>query len=109
MNQDELATLLFAAAQSRAASRGLRLGDGAHHQIRYFADQGASRILAQSPNADAATPVVSEAAKAFDRLIDEMASAASTIPGYESLHPNVIGEQTLAAAMSKLCPLFPIC
>ena len=45
----------------------------------------------------------------FRMLIDLMIEESGTIPGYQSRHPYVIGEQTLSRALSKICPLWPIC
>jgi hypothetical protein len=48
-----------------------------------------------------------EAIDNFEALIDEMAEAAKSIPGYEYEHPDSIGEITIEKALDKLCPLWP--
>ena len=107
MNRDDLTKNLIAAAEQRASTHGMRLGPGADNDIRRFATTGASQMFA------AHTPPepqkIEEAKAAFERLIDEMVLAASEIPGYRAAQPGIIGEQTLARALSRLCPLFPIC
>lgn len=108
MERDQVATALFAAAERRALAHGVRLGQGADHDIRSFAHKGADRIFSQyGPTPPAAA--ISEAEQAFAKLVDEMLSAASEIPGYRAKHPALIGEETLARALARLCPLFPIC
>jgi len=109
MNRDDLAKALFAIAEQRAKTHGMQLGHGADGDIRRFAETGADRILAQVPDVTALDPTVVNAQMAFEKLIDEMVRAATEVDGYSAANPNIIGEQTLARALSKLCPLFPIC
>jgi len=109
MNRDELAAALFSTAQRRAAAHGMQFGQGADGDIRRFADTGADRILSQNPEATRGHPTVMAAHVAFETLVDEMIRAANEIEGYHAAYPMTIGEQTLARALSKLCPLFPIC
>lgn len=103
MDRDHLERALWAAAERRAAMHGVRLGQGADNDIRQFARTGADRIV----GSDGEAVKASEAA--FEKLIDEMVSVASEIPGYREAHPDTIGEDTLRWALSRLCPLFPIC
>ena len=42
-------------------------------------------------------------------MISTMIRASTEIRGYSKRSPNVIGEETLGWAQSRLCPLFPIC
>jgi len=109
MNRDDLAKALFATAERRAEKHGMHLGQGADIDIRGFAESGADRIMAQGPDITAQNPAVLNAHAAFEKLIDEMVRAATEIDGYREAYPATIGEQTLARALSKLCPLFPIC
>ncbi len=109
MNRDDLVRELWAAAERRADVRGVRLGQGADADIHRFAHTGADRILAAHPHVTAHDKVIEDATAAFAKLIDEMVSAASEIAGYRDAYPDTIGEQTLAKALSRLCPLFPIC
>ena len=98
----QLASRLFATAEQRARFHGRTLGDGAEQFIRDHAEIGAAAILQNNAAID-------EVSQAFERLIDEMVKAVDEIPGYADAHPNVIGEQTLSLALSRLCPLFPFC
>ena len=108
MDPEFLARQFVEAAQRKAESYGVRLGEGADQGIREFARTGAERILQQPAGAvqDAQTLA---AVAAFERLVEEMVSAREEIPGYAISRPGVIGERTLAHALSKLCPIFPIC
>jgi hypothetical protein len=109
MNPNDLAKELITAAERRASMYGMQLGHGADADIRQFARTGASQMFAAHPTPEPPTQMVEEAKAAFERLIDEMVLAASEIPGYQTAHPGTIGEETLARALSRLCPLFPIC
>lgn len=111
MDQNELSGRLFAAAVGRAASRGLRLGPGADSDIRGFAASGATLVMARvaAEGEPRAPALIAEAHSAFETLVDTMAAAAAEIPNYQEFQRGVIGEQTLAIALSRLCPLFPIC
>ena len=109
MTPDDLANELFSAAEHRASMHGVQLGPGADSDIRQFASTGASQMLAAHPAPGPPMQMIEEAKAAFEKLIDEMVSAASEIPGYHAAYPGIIGEQTLARALARLCPLFPIC
>lgn len=109
MDRDQLSAHLWNAAQRRAAKAGVRFGQGADSDIRTFAHRGADLILGSHPNVGLNEPMVRDAEAAFERLVDEMVAAASSLPGYRAQNTNTIGEQTLALALSRLCPLFPIC
>jgi hypothetical protein len=108
MNQHELAETLVSAAEKRADAHGMKFGEGADGDIRRFARTAAERLCSDTAGGPP-TDVISTATGAFERLVEEMVSQASQIDGYAAAHPGVIGEQTLARALSKLCPLFPIC
>lgn len=109
MNSDELAGILWAAAERSTEKHGMQLGPGADADIREFARTGAARILQEHPDATPNDQVTKDAEAAFEKLIDEMVVSASQIAGYRKAHPGIIGEQTLSKALSRLCPLFPIC
>jgi hypothetical protein len=109
MDRDGLAIALFSVAQRRAAAHGVQLGQGADGDIRLLAEAGADQILRQLPQVTSEHPMVKDAQAAFEKLVDEMVRAANEIEGYRIAYPRTIGEQTLAQALSKLCPLFPIC
>ena len=91
-----------------AANRGYRFGRGAQ---AFFDDKSARQ---------AATAVMGKQQRYFERarrkirgnfrlFIDRMIEESKTIPGYSKRHPGVIGEETLSAALSSVCPLWPIC
>jgi hypothetical protein len=98
----QLEARLVAAAEQRAKFHGKTLGDGAEQFIRDRAEVAAEAIQRNDAAVDDVRP-------AFEKLIDEMVKAVNEIPGYADAHPNVIGEQTLSWALSRLCPLFPFC
>lgn len=98
---------LFAAAEASAKRQGMRLGHGADTDIRRYAKQAADQIAALSATDQQLK--LAEGERAFVRLVEGMVEAAVEIPGYRESYPDIIGEQTLAAAMAKLCPLWPIC
>ena len=109
MKRDDLEKALWTAAERKAQMHGVRLGQGADADVHQFARTGADRILQAHPEVVPNDRVVKDAEAAFEKLIDEMVSAASEIAGYREAYPDTIGEQTLARALSRLCPLFPIC
>ena len=109
MNEKDLTDILFAAAERRARSSGVRFGQGADNSIHQFAQQGAQRILEQQPQVNRRDSIISQAESAFEKLVEEMVRASAEIEGYRLSNPNVIGEQTLTLALSRLCPCFPIC
>lgn len=98
---------LLAAAQARAASLGLRLGEGATYHIRDRAVAAATGLA--RPTEDPAD-AEARATAAFEDLVDAMAAARAEIPGYAEGHPGVIGEDTFWHVLaSAFCPRFPIC
>jgi hypothetical protein len=109
MDRDQLSSLLFQAAESRAKAHGTQLGQGADADIRGFARTGAERILTGLTDPVLSNAAITDAQAAFVTLVDAMVEAASEIPGYRDAHPAMIGEQTLKRALARLCPLFPIC
>ncbi len=108
--RDDLANALFRAAERAAATHGVRLGHGADGDIRRFAQTAADRLLADGGGRVSLTDrAASDATAAFTRLVEEMVLASSQIPNYRERHPGIIGEETLARALARLCPLYPIC
>lgn len=106
MEKEEIAKKLMAAAERRAATQGVQFGPGAYQDIRNFANRSAERMVS---DAGANNESVATAEAAFEKLVDGMVSAASEIAGYKEAHPGVIGEHTLADALPRLRPLYPIC
>jgi hypothetical protein len=96
---------LFTSASRRAESQGYHFGPGADQFFRQTSDEAATKIVSAGGTED----LIKAGEVAFDRLVDEMIAASRSIPGYAARHPDVIGEETLAKALSRLCPLWPIC
>jgi hypothetical protein len=96
---------LFRAALEYAERRGYVIGDGATGDIENFAIKAALDIEQRKLGENG----MSEAERAFEKLIDNMIEEARQIPGYAIQRPNIIGEQTLARALNRLCPLWPFC
>jgi hypothetical protein len=91
-------TTIYERAVEYAQKRGYRFGDGADAMIRSHAMQAGEQIARMS-----------EASRAFEKLIDAMIEAANEIPGYKLDRPHIIGEQTYGKALGKICPLWPFC
>ena len=113
--ESDLASQLFEAAAARSRQHGLKLQPVVTGQLRELATTGAKNILvaantkptdAQEAYARAAVRVATESMTA---LIDEMTSARFRLPNYLDSHSDSMGEQTLTAALSVLCPLWPFC
>lgn len=109
-DRDEIALRLFGAAHARADTAGVHFGDGADAVIRDMSAKAATEILRQA----AATGVAPDALVrngevVFASLVDEMIAARQRIPGYVAARADAIGEQTLAEALQRLCPIWPIC
>jgi len=111
VDRDDIAEAFFDTAVRRANEHGMRLGQGADYDIRRLAMEAAVRIRlhADTGAAEQLAQELESGFVAFQRLIDEMVSAASNILDYRQTHPGVIGEETLNLALLRLCPLFPIC
>ena len=106
MDEQTLATRILTDAERHAEERGMRLGDGAHGFFEQHA-RNAARELVSDPQLSEGK--VRAMVAVFERLIDEMIGSSQTIKGYAAGHPGVIGEDTLADALRKLCPIFPFC
>ena len=101
---------LFAYAHNYAASRGYRFGSGADVMLR-------ERLANLSPvELDAAR--LDEAKRNIERFVDAMIAASNEIPNYSDRSPaitgetrssGIIGEQTFAIALRRMCPIWPIC
>ncbi len=107
MGVDDLERRLIEAIERHLELRGVRLGDGAESYFRDHARRAAEEIWAQpEPMRE---QKLREAERNFERLIETMTSHAQRIPGYRERRGNVIGEETLGASLSDLCPLWPFC
>ena len=110
MDATEISKRLFDTAVKRARSREVRLGEGADSYIHVLSGKAADEIIRYSNATNSSVePLVRSCELIFETLIDEMLLARKNIPGYQTLQPNIIGEQTLAAALKELCPMWPIC
>jgi hypothetical protein len=109
MNRDDLTKELIGVAELTASGHGMHLGPGADADIRRFATVAATEMFDLHKGAEPPIELTDRAKAGFKRLVDEMVLAASEIPGYQAAYPGIIGEQTLSLALSRLCPLFPIC
>ncbi len=98
---------IFEEANAYAASKGYHFGLGAKGFMQGRADTAGAEID-QLPVSEQAAKL-DEANGNFRKLIDGMIDAAGRIPGYQQSHPGTIGEDTLADAMSWICPLWPFC
>jgi hypothetical protein len=110
VSDDEIGRRLYEAARSYAEQKGYHFGPGADVMIEGFAHEAVGKIEARA--AESGRPretLVKQSQDAFYKLIDVMIRAADEIEGYSIDHPHAIGEQTLGAAMNRLCPLWPIC
>lgn len=110
MNGSAISKRLFNASAMRARSRGVKFGEGADTAIRAMSKKAAVDIVRfVEASGTPPEPLVRSAELVFEKLVDEMLSAQKHIPGYRALHPGVIGEQTLSAALDLLCPIWPLC
>ena len=111
----EIADQLFEAATARAKQHGLGFGSGADSDLRAMAARAADTILTAAKNKPSdlreryVKGVARVATEAMVTFVDEMTSARFRIAGYAQANQNVIGEETLLAARSVLCPIWPIC
>lgn len=101
---------LFAAAEAVAKSKGFRFGDGAEGDILSYAQFAYEKIHERALLTNISEgELMREGERAFERLVNAMIDGANQIEGYRATKGDIIGEQTLAWAMSRLCPLWPIC
>jgi hypothetical protein len=105
MDAAAIETLLWTSAEGSAKQRGVRFGDGADGDVRGIASRAALEIAALSQSDQ--QKKIEQARQALDTLVTAMIEASKSIPNYRQ--DGVIGERTFQAAMSKLCPLWPIC
>ena len=107
---EDIARRLYEGARGYARAKGYHFGDGAEVLIEGFAREAVPKIEAKAAETGKSREdLIEESERAFMRLVDDMIKAAGEIEGYSIDHPHAIGEQTLGAAMNRLCPLWPIC
>lgn len=112
MNKTIIHKRLRAYADWAAASHGFRFGPGADQDIEQMTLRAVENMFGPKPP-KRMTPrhaaMIAQAEASLAMLVAGMVEARASIRGYAASHPDEIGEQTLGEAMSKLCPLFPIC
>jgi hypothetical protein len=106
-----LAELLYSTATATAKAAGFMLGSGADSQIRYVAETGAADILATTDAGADRDALIAEASSNFAKIVKTMiAEREQAYAGdAERLAAAIIGEDTLARAKARLCPIFPFC
>lgn len=111
-DENALAQRLFNAADHVIRGEGLQLGEGADGYLRERAELGAHEINVRSGgdlSSVTAHDLIRKAENNFERFAQEMLNARQEISDDVYLARNVAGEQTLDAALRKLCPIWPIC
>ncbi|QKS28168.1 MAG: hypothetical protein HT579_03970 [Candidatus Accumulibacter similis] len=93
--------------QSYLATRGYRLGPGAQLDFDKAITRGAREI--QDHPVSRQREETEKAIRHLQTVVDAMIAESKRIPGYEVRSYRAIGEETLMAALRKLCPLWPIC
>ena len=110
---NQLADDFLDVATRAANAHAVTLGPGADNDIRAMTLRAAERVLDKAQNTGATAEqfdeLRDEGRRAFEALIDEMVAARPLVYGPAEFSIGHIGEQTLAHALSILCPLFPIC
>ena len=98
---------LHAFARGYATGRGYVIGDGADNDLLYRLQSNEAEIGRRyDANPKAAQ---ADAEGGLTELIDTMIRARRSVYDEQELRMSVIGERTFGWAISKLCPLFPVC
>ena len=103
------ADALYQAAQSLADTYGRTFNPDAGDALRGIAQNAAAETFSPHRAGEAALSLDERKAialEAMQALVKAMNSHAHAIANYA---PDRLGEQTLAGAMSGLCPCWPIC
>lgn len=112
MEREIIEQRLVSYANWYAASHGFAFGPGAKGDIEFMATRAVTTLFGQDlpkrmlPQHQA---MIVQAEASLAMLISTMIQGSNEISGYTSRNPNTIGEETLAWARARLCPLFPIC
>ncbi|WP_144183934.1 hypothetical protein [Elioraea rosea] len=105
-----VAARLWHFAAHHAASRGYVFGDGVEQMLPMQAKQMARLVLDRAQAERVPEEGMIRLAEGnLATFIDAMIEAAHQERGYLESRGPVIGEVTWGAAISRLCPLFPIC
>ena len=92
-----------------AQIRGFQFATSADADIRKMAEVAADTILSDAIGRPNLAGFVKVGEQSFERLVEEMIGSAHAITGVSPLQQGTIGERTLADAMLRMCPLWPIC
>ncbi|NJB84440.1 hypothetical protein GGR26_000185 [Lewinella marina] len=109
-SEENIAEYLKQYAWVYAFSQGYRFGSGSEGEIQYMAGQAAAAILNPPADYGGASPaqLTRIAEKQLGIFIDNMIIARGEVY-LDGGHGGVIGEDTLAWAKARLCPMWPIC
>lgn len=92
------------AIHEAVAAAGVKLGHGNEFTLPDMARRAANVIAVNFPEGAERDDTIARGKQAYGLLIAEMTRAAQTIPDYPE---GIIGEQTLAIALTKLPPFPP--
>jgi hypothetical protein len=114
LEEQALATELYAIAQTAAARHGRTFKPIAEAELLRLTQAAAAETLSPSRFGSVSTAKASlgvdgrrqEAREAVVKLVQSMVTEAATIPGYSA---DLLGEQTLGRAFSRFCPCWPFC
>ncbi len=110
-SERDVAAQVYAAAAAEAGSRGYRLGEGADRFFQDHADRLAQNAVPSDSDGLAAAIDIDLAMANFRRVVDAMIDARADAyrDDPQRLQSAIIGEATLGAALSRLCPIWPFC
>jgi hypothetical protein len=102
---------LVSYSQWYVAKNGYAFGPGAGQSIEMLLENGAKQIQKDSKGLSdtESEKLVLNAEASIRRLVKRMIKERDILPGYAKRNLQVVGEQTLAEALKRLCPLWPIC
>ncbi|MEM0947350.1 MAG: hypothetical protein AAGK37_08090 [Pseudomonadota bacterium] len=95
-----------------AASQGFVFGPGAKYDIEQMATDAVGNMFGQDMPTDLQPrhqAMIAQAEASLAMMVSTMIQGSEEISGYAARNPDTIGEETLAWARDRLCPLFPIC
>jgi hypothetical protein len=104
MDEVEIRDRFVAAIMAAAAATGRELGQGNQHYLPALAADAAAAIVARTADDAERRNLVAVGEAAYRDLVNEMAQAARSLPGYPD---DILGEQTLALAQQARGPFPP--
>jgi hypothetical protein len=111
MDENSIGDYLFSQARTVARQQGYHFRPDSENLVREVCETAARNIVRMNR----ADETISEPAlRNMGRLVildlvDEMIEESRRIPGFRERYPGQLGEPTFHGAMSRLCPLWPIC